>query len=342
MGNEMEQDRDKRIEDLLASYGANRARWPQALEGSAPAAAEADARAIDRVLAQASMPELPVGAMDRLMAKLDDAAPAPESNVVLFRPAVQGPRRRIWRYAAALPLAASLALGLYLGSRGTLDTLLPHRHHGQRGPERRCAGRPRRDRRHRGLCRGKHLMTANRHRSRPARAPAPPRQPDAHRSSRWIKIALVASLAVNLLFVGGGIARFAMHGGPPERFANSSQMQLIPRRFLGDVGGERRRELLAIFKTYGPSFKEGRKTRPRPGDGADALDAGPYDPARTKAAIAQFGSASATLMETGGNAAEEMIGKLTPDERKLLAQHIRMRDQSGGRMRKMDDGPGGD
>ncbi len=125
MGNEMEQDRDKRIEDLLASYGANRARWPQALEGSAPAAAEADARAIDRVLAQASMPELPVGAMDRLMAKLDDAAPAPESNVVLFRPAVQGPRRRIWRYAAALPLAASLALGLYLGSRGTLDTLLP-------------------------------------------------------------------------------------------------------------------------------------------------------------------------------------------------------------------------
>ncbi len=177
----------------------------------------------------------------------------------------------------------------------------------------------------------------------PPAPPAPPRQPDAHRSSRWIKIALVASLAVNLLFVGGGIARFAMHGGPPERFANSSQMQLIPRRFLGDVGGERRRELLAIFKTYGPSFKEGRKTvRAQVMALADALDAEPYDPARTKAAIAQFGSASATLMETGGNAAEEMIGKLTPDERKLLAQHIRMRDQSGGRMRKMDDGPGGD
>jgi hypothetical protein len=29
------------------------------------------------------------------------------------------------RYAAALPLAASLALGVYLGARGTLDFMMP-------------------------------------------------------------------------------------------------------------------------------------------------------------------------------------------------------------------------
>jgi hypothetical protein len=35
------------------------------------------------------------------------------------------PRRSLLRYATALPLAASLALGVYLGARGTLDFMLP-------------------------------------------------------------------------------------------------------------------------------------------------------------------------------------------------------------------------
>ena len=174
--------------------------------------------------------------------------------------------------------------------------------------------------------------------------PAPPLPPQLSKSGRWLKIALVASLAVNLLFVGGGIARFVMHGGPPERFANSGQMQLIPKRFLGEVGGERRKELLLIFKTYGPSFKEGRKdVRAQALALADALDAEPYDPARTKGVIAQFTGSSAKLMETGGEAATEMIAKLTPEERKLLARHIRQRDAAGGRMKRMGgDGPDGE
>lgn len=125
MGNDMEQQRDKRIEDLLASYGADRARWPESRPGSAAPEAESDARAIDRLLARASVPPLPDGAMDRLMAKLDAEAPAASPKVVLFRPAARPEPRRVLRYAAALPLAASLALGIYLGAQGTLDTILP-------------------------------------------------------------------------------------------------------------------------------------------------------------------------------------------------------------------------
>lgn len=173
--------------------------------------------------------------------------------------------------------------------------------------------------------------------------PAPPAPPDKPKSAAWLKAALVASLAVNLLFVGGGLARFMMHGGPPERFANASQMQLIPRRFLGEIGGDRRRELLTLFKTYGPSFKEGRATvRAQAVALADALEAEPYDPARVKSVIAQFSSASTRLMETGGKAAEEMIAALTPEERKLLARHIRLRDAGGGRKHMGGDGPDGD
>lgn len=125
MGNDMEQQRDKRIEDLLASYGADRARWPEPRPGSGAPDAESDARAIDRMLARASSPGLPDGAMDRLMARLDAEATAAASNVVLFRPAALSEPRRVMRYAAVLPLAASLALGIYLGAQGTLDTILP-------------------------------------------------------------------------------------------------------------------------------------------------------------------------------------------------------------------------
>ena len=75
----------------------------------------------DRLLAFATVPDLPPGAVERLLARIEATR---TDNVVLFRPAA--PRRSaVFRYAAALPLAASLALGIYLGARGTLDFALP-------------------------------------------------------------------------------------------------------------------------------------------------------------------------------------------------------------------------
>jgi len=77
---------------------------------------------IDRVLGLASRPELPAGAAARLMARI--AAEEQESRVVVL-PQRPAPRRTIQRLAAALPLAASLALGIYLGAKGSLDFMLP-------------------------------------------------------------------------------------------------------------------------------------------------------------------------------------------------------------------------
>ena len=54
----------------------------------------------------------------------------------------------------------------------------------------------------------------------------------------WLKIALIASLAVNLLFGGAAVARFVA-GDAPVRFAMLSQVQLVPRKFLGELDGER-------------------------------------------------------------------------------------------------------
>lgn len=84
----------------------------------------AEAREIDAVLSLASVPSLPEGAAARLMARL---AEVPQENkVVAFPPRrAMAPVRSPLRYAAALPLAASLALGIYLGAKGSLDFMLP-------------------------------------------------------------------------------------------------------------------------------------------------------------------------------------------------------------------------
>lgn len=160
----------------------------------------------------------------------------------------------------------------------------------------------------------------------------PPQNPPP-RGANWLKFALVLSLAVNLLFVGGAAARYYTHGhGPPERISGISQMQLIPRRFLGDLGRDRRSELLKVFRQFAPSFKDGRRAvRKDALKLAAALEAEPYNDAQVKTVIDGFSTRSGDLMRAGGEAALKVISMLSPDERRLLARHIRMRDDGSRR-----------
>ncbi len=91
----------------------------QISEGSGAAV---EARDIAAVLSFASDPPLPEGAKARLMARI---AEQPQEARVVPLPQRASLRRSPFRYAAALPLAASLALGIYLGAKGTLDFMLP-------------------------------------------------------------------------------------------------------------------------------------------------------------------------------------------------------------------------
>ncbi len=97
--------------------GKNRHRGPVRGETAA------ETGEIDIVLARASVPPIPAGAVHSLLARIADE---PQQAAVLpFQPRGQAPRRSLLRYATALPLAASLALGVYLGARGTLDFMMP-------------------------------------------------------------------------------------------------------------------------------------------------------------------------------------------------------------------------
>ena len=72
---------------------------------------------LDKILKSTRQPELPKGFADRLQARLEAE---PRSNVIAFpvrKPELKQ-NRRIW--LSAIPLVASLAAGLYLG---TLDSI---------------------------------------------------------------------------------------------------------------------------------------------------------------------------------------------------------------------------
>ncbi|MCB1379691.1 MAG: hypothetical protein KDK89_15180 [Alphaproteobacteria bacterium] len=75
-----------------------------------------------RILALATVPDVPDGGIERLLARVECAADIHE--VIPFRSRDTRWRTRLG-YAAALPLAASLALGLYLGAMGDFDFMLP-------------------------------------------------------------------------------------------------------------------------------------------------------------------------------------------------------------------------
>jgi hypothetical protein len=75
-------------------------------------------KVLGKLLQRATDPAIPPGAEDRLMAAIRAAGQQP--NVVQLRP-----RPGTSRWLVGLPLAASLLLGIYLGTRDTLDSYLP-------------------------------------------------------------------------------------------------------------------------------------------------------------------------------------------------------------------------
>ena len=74
--------------------------------------------ALVKLLKRATDPSVPEGAEARLMLALQSVGQ--QSNVVPLQP-----RPKIQNWAIGLPLAAALALGIYLGSKDTFDAYLP-------------------------------------------------------------------------------------------------------------------------------------------------------------------------------------------------------------------------
>lgn len=78
---------------------------------------------LDKLLHQVPQAPLPAGFESRLLGRLQQSAVAPQhSNVIAF-PA-RTARRGFVPWLAALPLAASLAAGIFLGAQGEVPDFL--------------------------------------------------------------------------------------------------------------------------------------------------------------------------------------------------------------------------
>ena len=143
--------------------------------------------------------------------------------------------------------------------------------------------------------------------------------------SRWWSALLIASLALNLFIVGAIATRFFTHGGP-QRFVGASYTQLIPRGFFAEMPRDRRKVLLDILKQYRKDFHAEREgTEAVAAKLADALVSEPYDVEKVKLVVSEFSGQTGKLAARGGDAALDIIGRLSPDERKILADAIRDR-----------------
>lgn len=144
--------------------------------------------------------------------------------------------------------------------------------------------------------------------------------------TNWKSVLLVASLAGNVV-VAGAMITHALHGpAGRERIQAAAWSQLLPRNFFMDLGGERRAELMAGMQGYRDVFRDGRtRLRAQAAAVADALAAEPFDPAKLDAALAGFAAEGRGLMDGATQAARTILEKLTPDERKALAEAIRQR-----------------
>src|SRR5215210_7910302 len=143
--------------------------------------------------------------------------------------------------------------------------------------------------------------------------------------SRWWTALLIASLTLNL-FIGAAIAtRFYTHGGP-QRFIGASYTQLIPRGFFAEMPRDRRKVLLDILRQYRKDFRAEREgTESAAAKLADVLVSEPYDVEKVRLVVGEFAGQSGKLAVRGGDAALDIIGRLTPEERKILADAIRDR-----------------
>lgn len=149
--------------------------------------------------------------------------------------------------------------------------------------------------------------------------------PVSPRRSRWWQALLIGSLALNLLIGGAVVTRVVTHGGP-DRMMGTNYTQLIPRRFFAEMPRERRKVLLDIMRKYRDDFRGDREASEQAAVKlADAIVAEPYDVEKVKLVVGDFSSQNGKLAARGGDAALEILGVLTPEERQSLAAAIRDR-----------------
>ena len=151
--------------------------------------------------------------------------------------------------------------------------------------------------------------------------------PGDRKPRRWVRWALIASLALNVLFIGFAASR-AYHFGGHHWRGHSPVGQVMRQggKFVHDLPRERRRELWAMIKQRRGEFKLEREKVDEAVDAfAAALEESPYDPKKTEQALMLIQDQAELMITRGRGVTMEVIGELTSSERAEFADRLRNR-----------------
>lgn len=143
--------------------------------------------------------------------------------------------------------------------------------------------------------------------------------------SPWWTGLLVVSLMANLL-VGGVVIGSKMRRGGGPFSAMENRAQLLPRNFFAELPRDRRRELMGVFDA-----KRDQMMRDRVAADAvtlkfaDALGDQNASTERLKSVVDEFTLGTASIAKQGNEIVLDVVAKLTPNERTILAKIIRER-----------------
>lgn len=154
----------------------------------------------------------------------------------------------------------------------------------------------------------------------------------------WVWVVLVISLAINLA-IAAAILTHTFFGGHKRhhyRITGPGYTQVLPRAFFRELDRDRREELVSGLREHRSEFRGLRRDlREKARAIAEALRAEPFDQGRLEQSMAAFEQASGTMINRGGEIARDLFARLTPEERKIMADEIERKSMSRKRWKRL-------
>ncbi|MGB7206481.1 MAG: periplasmic heavy metal sensor [Anderseniella sp.] len=159
--------------------------------------------------------------------------------------------------------------------------------------------------------------------------------PPRKRKWSWVWVALVVSLALNF-GVLAAIITHEVRGPGRHGITGPGFSQVLPRAFFRHLDNERREELVGELRDYRKDFRDIRtQLRAHARTLADALRAEPYDEKAIADALTSYDEEARSMLGRGRQVAEGFFKKLTPQERKAMADEIERKSMSKRQWRNL-------
>lgn len=151
----------------------------------------------------------------------------------------------------------------------------------------------------------------------------------------WLWVVLIVSLAINLAIVAAIVSHQAVGPHRHRSITGPGFTQILPRAFFRELDRDRRKELVGELREHRRGFRELRKQlRKKARDVAAALRAQPYDAEAVTKALQAYEAEAQTMVVRGRSIAGNFFTRLTPEERKLIANEIERKSMTKRRWKR--------